>query len=285
MLSIIILSWNVKNLLRRCLRSVFDKTNDIDFEVFVIDNASSDGSADMVGKEFPKAKLIRNDDNKGFAKANNQAIKLCHGEQIILLNPDTEILDSALAKMVRFLNEHPKAGIVGARLLNLDKTLQVGTARRFPTIGILTTMMLGLHSFLLKKKKYKDYYMLDEKFEHITEVDQVMGASLMAKREVFSKIGALDEKFWIWFEEVDFCKRAKNAEYKVFVLPDAEIIHHKGKSFIQQPKLKKYFQLSKSIIHYASKHFSKFNFIILILLWPLGFLQAALVQILGIKPR
>ena len=150
-LSIIIVSWNVRDLLRRCLQSIYDQTK-IPFEIFVVDNASSDGSADMVAKEFKNVKLIRNPKNRGFAAANNQAVKLTRGEYIMFLNDDTEILDSALDKMTKYLEKASSTGIAGARLLNSDKTIQVGTARTFPSCKILATMLLGLHAFLMKKE-------------------------------------------------------------------------------------------------------------------------------------
>lgn len=278
-LSIIIVSWNVKELLKKCLRSIYEQTKNISFEIFVVDNNSKDESLEMVAREFPHVKLIRNAKNMGFSAANNQAIKKCTGEYIILLNPDTEILDSALEDMVKFLEENSEIGIVGAKLLNPDRTNQIGLARKFPSFFVLTTMMLGLHKILIKKNKaLQNYYMLDENFNRTVEVDQVMGADLMFTREVLETVGLLDAKFWIWFEEVDFCKRAKDAGYKIYIYPKSEIIHHVGKSFIQTPKLTKYFNLSMSLMHYARKHFGFLQYFLLTLLWPLGLLQAMTVH-------
>lgn len=226
-LSIIIVSWNVRDLLRKCLASVYRETQ-VPFEVLVVDNASQDGSADLVAREFPQAKLIRNAKNLGFARANNQCLKLARGEYVIFLNDDTEIKSSALDTMVEFLDHHPEAGIVGARLLNSDGTLQRGTARQFPSFKILATMLLGWHSFLLDRPWLRHYYLLGEKFERDTEVDQVMGASLMTRQVLLKRLGSFSEEFWIWFEEVDLCQRYRAAGHKIFVIRAAEILHHQG---------------------------------------------------------
>jgi len=283
-ISIIIVSWNVRDLLRRCLQSIYDQTK-TSFEIFVVDNASSDGSADMVAAEFEDVKLIRNRKNRGFAAANNQAVKLARGDYIIFLNDDTEILDSALDKMAAYLKDNKSTGIAGARLLNADKTIQVGTARTFPSFKVLSTMLLGFHSFLMKKDWLQKYYMLGNDFDKTQSVDQVMGASLMTRRSIIQRLGSFDEKFWIWFEEVDLCKRVKNAGYDIAVIAPAEIIHHKGKSFVQQIKLKKFWHLSKSLLHYSWKHFPPYQPILLALMWPLGALVALAVQITGLKSR
>jgi GT2 family glycosyltransferase len=283
-LSIIIVSWNVSELLRSCLQSIREQTK-ISHEIIVIDNASTDGSADMVAHEFPQAKLIRNSRNRGFGAANNQGLAKASGEFVIFLNDDTVILDQALDKMVNFLKQSDSVGIVGARLLNPDKTIQVGTARRFPNFKILATMLLGLHSFFRKKKWLQAYYLTNQKFQKTQSVDQVMGASLMTRRQLLKNIGSFDEHFWIWFEEVDLCKRFRDSGYKIAVLATAEIIHHKGQSFAQQIKLKKFCHLSRSLIIYSYKHLPLYQPLLLILLWPIGFLNALLIQIFNLKPR
>ncbi len=283
-LSIIIVSWNVRELLRKCLTSIFYQTK-IPFEVIVVDNASHDGSAEMVAKEFPRVRLIRNTKNIGFGKANNQGVKLARGEYVIFLNDDTEIKSSALDKMVAYLAAHPDVGVVGARLLNPDGSLQRGTARQFPDFKVLATMLLGWHSFLLHKKWLRRHYLLDETFSRDTAVDQVMGASLMTRQDLLDRLGGFDEEFWIWFEEMDLCQRYKEAGYKIQVVSQAAIIHHQGKSFVQIFKLKKFCQLSRSLLIYSRKHLLYYQFLCLALLWPLGWLDALAIQILGLKPK
>lgn len=283
-LSIIIVSWNVRALLQKCLASIYRETKTA-LEVIVVDNASTDGSADLVANEYPQVKLIRNTKNLGFARANNQGLRLARGEYVIFLNDDTEIRSSALDTMVDFLDRHQEAGIIGARLLNADGSLQRGTARQFPTAKILATMLLGWHSFLLNKPWLRKYYLLDEKFERDTEVDQVMGASLMTRLALLKRLGSFCEEFWIWFEEVDLCQRYRAAGHKIFVVSAAEITHHQGKSFVQVFKLKKFAQLSRSLLIYSRKHLYFYQFILLALLWPLGFITALAVQLLGLKPK
>lgn len=283
-LSIIIVSWNVRELLRKCLTSIFYQTK-IPFEVIVVDNASRDGSAEMVAKNFPQVRLIRNMKNVGFGKANNQGVKLARGEYVIFLNDDTEIKNGALDTMVTWLDRHSAVGVIGARLLNPDGTLQRGTARCFPTFKVLATMLLGWHSFLLHKKWLRQHYLLDETFTHDTAVDQVMGASLMTRKSLLDKLGGFDEEFWIWFEEIDLCQRYHEAGYQVYVVSQAAIIHHQGKSFVQIIKLKKFCQLTRSLLIYSRKHLLPYQFILLCSLWPLGFLDALAIQILGLKPK
>lgn len=283
-LSIIIVSWNVRELLRKCLISIFNQTR-IPFEVIVVDNASRDGSAAMVAKNFPQVRLIRNSKNVGFAKANNQGVKIATGEYMIFLNDDTEIKSGALEKMATWLDQHPETGIIGARLLNPDGSLQLGTARRFPGFKVLATMLLGWHSLLLRQEWLRRYYMLGDQFTRDTKVDQVMGASLMTRKNLLNKLGGFCEEFWIWFEEVDLCQRCKEAGYKIFVISQAEIVHHQGKSFVQIFKLKKFCQLSRSLLIYSRKHLLYYQFLCLALLWPLGWLDALAIQILGLKPK
>jgi GT2 family glycosyltransferase len=239
----------------------------------------------MVAQDFPAVHLIRNRKNIGFGAANNQALARAQGEFLIFLNDDTEIIDHALDKMVHFLEQHREFGIIGARLLNPDRTWQRGTARRFPTFKVLATMLLGLHSFLLKKEWLRDYYLLESDFTKLVEVDQVMGASLMTRKSLLDRLGGFDEKFWIWFEEVDLCKRFKEAGHKIAVLGSAEIIHHQGQSFIRHIKLRRYFQLARSMLIYSRKHLLPWHFLELACLWPLGLLVALLVQIMGLKPK
>lgn len=283
-LSIIIVSWNVRDLLQQCLQSVSKETT-CDYEIIVIDNASSDGSADMIAKTFPAVHLIRNQRNRGFGAASNQGVVKARGEYIIFLNDDTQVLDCALDKMVAYLEANNSTGIVGARLLNDDRSVQVGTARQFPSFKVLITMLLGVHSLLMKKEWLRDYYMIGDKFSKTQPVDQVMGASLMTRHQLLKRIGRFDENFWIWFEEVDLCKRVRDAGYAISVLANAEIIHHKGKSFAQQIKLKKFWHLSHSLIVYAYKHRPLYQPLVLLTLWPLGAINALLVQALNLKPR
>ena len=227
-LSISVVNWNTKDILRNCLKSIYVSTHKIDYEIFVVDNASSDGSPEMVEREFPKVKLIRNKENLGFAKANNQVIKLGNGRYILLLNSDTIVLDGALDKMVEFMENHPDAGAAGCRLLNSDGTLQA-SASEFPRLFSL----YWTNSFLRKilpRKKVGGVINEPHFYSKIREVDWILGAAFILSKSVIKQIGSLDEEFFMYGEEVDLCYRIKKGGWKVYFCPEAKIIHLLGVS-------------------------------------------------------
>lgn len=283
-LSIIIVCWKVKNLLKKCLESIYHETKNIKFEVFVIDNDSQDGTDEMVKKNFPRIKLIVNYKNVGFARANNQAIQEAKGDFVLLLNPDTEIIENALEKMVSFMKKNQEVGIAGCQLLNPDGTIQP-SARKLPDLLSHIIILLKLHNFLPHLKSIKNYYMLNWPHNQVKEVDQIMGAFFLIRYEVIRKIGLLDNNFFIWYEEVDYCQRVKKAGWKVIYTPEAHIIHKKGKSFEQQFPIKKQLIFNKSILYYFKKHKPLWNYIILLILYPISILLACLVQLFNIKKQ
>ena len=256
-LSIIIVNWNVKHYLERCLLSIIKNTSDLDYEIIVVDNNSTrDDSKKFLAsfKTEANVKIILNNQNSGFAKANNQGIKQAQGEYILLLNPDTEIIEKkSLAKAVELMKENKDWGVLGCRLLEADKRTQL-SVRTFPKIIPQTMISLKLHHFFKKSKILQNYFQLNFNYEKTASVDQVMGAFLMTKKEVLSKIGLLDEKFYIWFEEVDFCRRTKKAGWKVVYSPEPTIIHYGSQSFVQVLSLAKQKIYNKSAIHYFRKH-------------------------------
>ncbi|MBU0597656.1 glycosyltransferase family 2 protein [Patescibacteria group bacterium] len=280
--SIIIVSWNVKDHLTRCLRSIFKHTDNLNYEVFVVDNNSIDGSAAMVKSLFPAINLIINKKNIGFAAACNQAIKESKGNNILLLNPDTEITDNAIYKTSLYLRKNIKIGIVGCRILNEDGTIQP-SVRRFPDLISHICILLKLHNFFPEIKSVKKYYMTDFKYNSNTRVEQVMGAFFMIKRELLKSIGLLDKHFYIWYEEVDFCKRAVNKGWQVYYYQDANVIHHKGKSFEQVKPVLKQSIFNRSMLYYFFKHHSIFEYLVLLILFPTSLILALIVQLLGIK--
>ncbi|MFA5128637.1 MAG: glycosyltransferase family 2 protein [Patescibacteria group bacterium] len=272
-LSIIIVNWKVKDLLEKCLKSIFEQTKDITFEVFVVDNNSGDGSVEMVREKFPQVDLTASAENLGFAKGNNLAIKKSRGRYILLLNPDTEILDNALGKMVQFMDTHPECGIGGCKLLNPDLSLQP-SVRAFPDLASQIFILLKIHHLLPHSKTMYKYLVQDFDYEKIQEADQVMGAFMLIRREVINKIGMLDENFWIWFEEVDFCKRAKEADFKILYTPEAKIIHHFGQSFKQAMGIKKQKDFNRSLSYYFKKHGTKGEWLAIQILRPLSLILA-----------
>lgn len=262
-LSIVIVSWNTKNLLKKCLESIFARTKTLGFEVIVVDNNSTDGTREQIANSKWPIAFVENEKNLGFAKANNQGIEKSKGEFILLLNPDTEIKNGALEKMVQLMRERPDCGVAGCKILNPDGSLQP-SVRRFPDFLSSTLISLNFHShchshchshrFNLFARAVDRYLARDFDYSKNQEADQVMGAFFMTRREVIEKIGNLDEKFFIWFEEVDFCKRAKEAGFKVMYTPEAEIIHHGAASFSQAFTYEKQKIFSRSLIYYFKKH-------------------------------
>jgi len=268
-LSIITVNWKVKDLLEKCLRSVYEQTKDISFEVFVVDNDSRDGSVEMVREKFPQVLLTASKDNLGFAKGNNVAAKDAKGRYILLLNPDTEILDNAIGKMVKFMDNHPGCGIAGCKLLNPDLTLQP-SVRRFPTFLSQALILLKLHHLFPHSAPMRHYLAEDFDYTKTQPADQVMGAFFMIRKKVIEKIGLLDEKFWIWFEEVDYCKRTKEAGFKILYTPEAKIIHYYGQSFKQVYNVKKQKDFNKSLTYYFKKHQPLWQRILIGILKPIS---------------
>ncbi|MFH1046738.1 MAG: glycosyltransferase family 2 protein [Patescibacteria group bacterium] len=268
-LSIIILNWKVKDLLRKCLTSVYQHTSGISFEVFVVDNDSRDGSVEMVLKEFPQVTLIANNRNVGFAAGNNQAIEQASGEFVLLLNPDTELKDNALAKMVSVMTAYPLAGVCGPKLLNPDGSLQ-SSVRRYPTFWTQALVMLKLHHVLTGSRALRRYLATDFDYAREQDVEQVMGAAFMIRCGVLTDIGPLDEDYFIWFEEVDYCKRARDAGYQVLYTPQAEVIHHGGESFAQAFGPLKQRIYNKSMRIYMRRHHGFWPWLGLTLLHPLS---------------
>jgi GT2 family glycosyltransferase len=277
-LSIVIVSWNTKDLVRDCLNSIKKCTHSISYEVFLVDNNSSDGTVEMVKSEFKDVKLIANKTNNGFAKANNQAIKISDSRYIILLNPDTIVQENALDNMVQYLEQHEDVGIVGCKLLNPDGSLQE-SCRRFPDLSTYSTILLKLHTVFPDKRCLTRYFMKEMNYNTINEVDQVMGAALMYRTNVLGEKSYLDEDYWIWFEEVDFCYNVKKKGYKVVYIPDAQIIHYKAQSFNQLLKVKQQKVFNKSLLLYFQKNGKKSDTAILKLLFPVSILLSYVLQL------
>ncbi|NQV12794.1 MAG: glycosyltransferase family 2 protein [Parcubacteria group bacterium] len=277
-LSIIIVNWNTSKHLKWCLHYVYTRTKGIDFEVFVVDNASRDSSVKMVKENFPNAKLIRNKSNVGFAKANNQAIRQAQGKYILLLNPDTKITEQALVKMVEFMTKNDKVGILGCKLLNPDGTLQP-SCRKYPSLFSQVIILLKLHNLFPNLKAIRDYYMLDWLHDEIRKVNQVMGACFLVRRQVFDQIGLLDEKYFIWFEEVDFCRRAHAAGWDTYFTPDAEVIHEKGAGFNQVLSPKKQTWFNQSLLRYFRQHESFLAYLILLSFYPTSMLLTVIASL------
>jgi N-acetylglucosaminyl-diphospho-decaprenol L-rhamnosyltransferase len=254
-LSIVIVSWNVRDLLRQCLHSVLANSQTCRLEVIVVDNVSTDGSAEMVRAEFPDVHLIVNAENRGFPAANNQGLAIAEGRYTLILNPDTEIVGDALATMVAYADTHPDVGVVGPQLLNEDRSVQ-SSRRRFPTLATALFESTWLQP-CAPRRLLERYYVQDQPDDVTLDVDWVKGAAVMARRETVEQVGPMDEGYFMYSEELDWCKRFKNASWRVIYLPTAQIIHYGGRSSDQVVTSRHiHFQTSK--VHYFRKHHGRF---------------------------
>ncbi len=202
-------------------------------EIFVVDNDSGDGTAEMIRTEFPQVKLTASAINLGFAKANNLALKQATGDHILLLNPDTELRADTLQSGIKFCQSHIDCGAVGPKMFYPDGSLQ-SSVRRWPTVWPILLMLFKLPKIFPHLKSIDNYLAIDFDYDRVQAVDQIMGAFMLMPRIIYDKIGGLDERFFAWFEEVDYCRRIAEAGYKIYYSPDFSIVHHGGKSFAQQ---------------------------------------------------
>jgi hypothetical protein len=254
--TISIVNWNTKDELRACLESVLAQDS-ISFEVIVVDNASSDGTADMVKSDFGgRVKLIENGANLGFGTAHNQSISESQGRFVLLLNPDSRLLErDVLAKMAKYMDENSEVGMLGPKVLNPDGNLQF-SARHFPTMFAAIFRHTIFGKLFPDNRFVRQYLMTDWKHDEVTEVDWVSGSALMARRDTFQKIGLLDERFFMYLEDVDWCKRAKDAGWKVVYFPMASVSHRIGAASDQNP-IPMIKQHHKSMLRYFLKYNSR----------------------------
>jgi GT2 family glycosyltransferase len=277
-LSIIIVNWNGWHFLKTCLKSVFDQTQKIEFEVIVVDNASNDGSKEKLEQEFPQVKLISNLENLGFAAANNRGIVQALGEYVLLLNPDTEVLDGAITKTVRFMEAHPQTDIVGCKLLLPNRTLQ-RSVRLFPSVWNVFCESTFLYLLFPKSKTFGKYYLSYFNYETPAQVDWLSGAYMMIRRRVINSIGLLDEQFYMYTEEVDYCYRAMKSGFKVWYCPHAEVIHFWGGANAINRRTMLWTFASQMM--YFQKHFKGREKYLLILLKYFGLVLRGVVYFLG----
>jgi len=229
-ISVIIVNYNVRDFLSNALTSLQKSLKGFKSEIIVVDNASDDGSVELLKKNFPKVHLLINRTNLGFAKANNQALEISKGRYKLLINPDTLVQENTIKESVSFFESHKDAGMVGCKILNPDGTFQLPCRRSFPTPWIAFTKTFGLSSLFPKSKLFARYNLTYLDPGKTCEVDALSGSFMMLKREVYEKIGGLDETFFMYGEDLDWCYRVRQAGWKVFYVPTTSIIHYKGES-------------------------------------------------------
>ena len=247
-LSIIIVNWNTRELLKNCLESIYETTPDFPVKVIVVDNASSDGSPEMIGSVFPLVQLVENRENAGFARATNQGIKLAETKYILLLNPDTVVLPGALNSLVDFMDTHHQAGAAGSRVLNPDGSLQT-SCYVYPTLKSEFFRLFHLDSIFLKTTYRMDRW--DKEFPRA--VDIIQGDCLLLRKTALDQVGLLDESFFIYSEDVDLCRRLQQASWEIYWVPQAQLIHYGGQS-TRQVAAEMFLKLYQGKTMYFRKH-------------------------------
>lgn len=278
-LSVIIVTWNSQDWIQRCLRSVYAQTSDLKLEVIVVDNASTDKTVQYIMNEFHDVSVVQNRDNIGFSAAVNQGIRASTGRYMCWLNPDTEILDRALEQLVEIADRDTSIGIIAPQLHNEDGSTQA-SIRRFPKVSDQALIMLKLHALWPDAKSLSRYLARDFDYTRRQDAEQVMGACMLVRRELVDAIGPLDTKFFIWFEDVDFCFRTKrDTQYRIVYEPTAHVVHFGGDSFDKVPMGRKQRWYRQSLRHYMAKQKFWGATILLWLLTPLSFISGLFVAL------
>lgn len=250
--SVVIVNWNTREILRDCLRTVYEQTKNVEFEVIVVDNASTDGSADMIRTGFPQTLLLVNSANRGFAAANNQGMEAAKGRYVLLLNSDTLVLDGAIDKMIRFAEAHPEAAATACRVLNSDRTWQP-TCFLFPSALNLLIAALYLNKLFPRSRLWGRERMTWWDGLEARVVEVVAGCFILVRRDVIERVGVLDESYFMYGEEADWCYRFRKAGWKVLFTPAAQIVHLGGVSSAQL-KGPMCLQLRASLLLFLRKH-------------------------------
>jgi len=270
-LGIIIVNYNVRDMLRSCLTSVFDSRGEFTFQVCVVDNGSDDGSADMVEAAYPQVQLIRAE-NQGYAAGNNRGLRafgfdgaggMAEGIErprfVLLLNPDTELPPSALADMLAFMKEHPAAGIAGPRLVREDGSLDWACRRSFPTPEVAFYRLSGLSRLFPHSRRFGRYNVTYLSPDVTAEIDAVVGAFMLIRAEVLDQVGLLDERYFMYAEDLDLAYRAKSEGWQVWYNAGVTVLHYKGQSSRQRSAFAnaKFYETMR-LFH--AKHFERETF-------------------------
>ena len=257
-LSIIIVNYNVEYFLEQCLNSVLKATKNIDAEIFVVDNNSIDGSVDLVKEKFPEVILYDNQENLGFSKANNQAMRESKGEYILLLNPDTVVEEDTFQKCIDFMDDHPDAGGLGVRMIDGKGKFLPESKRGLPTPSVAFYKIFGLSRLFPKSKQFGKYHLgyLDE-FD-TNEIEILSGAYMFMRKDALEKVGLLDEAFFMYGEDIDLSYRITQGGFKNYYFPEAQIIHYKGES-TKKSSINYVFVFYRAMVIFAQKHFSQKN--------------------------
>ena len=253
-ISVVIVAWKAKRYVELCLESLQKAPPKRSMEVLVVDNLSEDGTAEMIETKFPWVKLIKSQENLGFSRGNNVAIRQCTGRYIALVNPDVIVFQGCLDALADFLDQNPKVGDVGPRVFNPDMTMQ-STCRHFPTLWNNFCDSTGLAARFKKSKFFAGEHMFYFPHDRTLAVDVIVGCFSMIRRETFDQVGLLDEDLFMYGDDVDWCRRARNAGWEMVFYPGGQAIHDRGKTTAPYPVRFAVAQ-QRSVLHYWKKHHS-----------------------------
>ncbi len=256
-ISVVIVGWNAKRYVDLCLESLSKAPPRRSMEVFVVDNASTDDSVEMIEAKYPWVKLIKSSENLGFAKGNNVAIRQCQGRYIALVNPDVIVFPGCLDALADFLDENPRVGNVGPRVFDPDMSMQ-STCRRFPTLWNNFCSATRLESLFKGNRFFAGEHMFYFPHDRTLAVDVIVGCFSMIRRKTFDEVGLLDEDLFMYGDDVDWCRRARNAGWEVMFYPGGQAIHDRGKTTAPYPVRFAVAQ-QRSVLHYWKKHHSFFG--------------------------
>lgn len=273
-ISIIIVNWKVRPLLEKCLDSILADTQNFSKEIFVVDNDSRDGTPEMIMADYHQVTMIALPRNRGFARANNLALKQSSGDYIFLLNPDTEIQPGFFKIILAYFESHPEVALLGPRILNSDLSQQA-SIRRLPNLISQLLVLFKLTKVWPNNKFLQKYLAVDFDYNREATVEQIMGATMIMPRKTYENIGLFDQRFFLWLEEVDYCKRIKDAGLVIKYLPTASLIHHSGISFAKAKIFKKQLIFDWSLLYYFFKQKNILQALIILIFLPLNLLLTA----------
>ncbi|OAS20511.1 glycosyltransferase family 2 protein [Paenibacillus oryzisoli] len=255
-LSIIIVNYKTKNLTLACIESVFSSITSYNYEIILIDNASNDGTIQSVNEQYPEVVTIANKENVGFSRANNQGIRIAKGRYVLLLNSDTIVQQDTIQTMLHFMDENPIVGASGCKIVLPDGTLDKACKRGFPTPSASFYYAFGFAKLFPRIRRFNQYQLgyLDPDQQY--PIDSLVGAFMLVRRETIEHVGMLDEEFFMYGEDIDWCYRIKEAGWVNYYYPRTQIVHHKGASSRRKP-YKIIYEFHRAMILFHNKHYRK----------------------------
>ncbi len=279
-ISVVIVSYNVKEFLQQCIFSLRKSLENYQAEIIVVDNNSVDGTGEILKRSFPDVRLFENEENVGFAAGCNQGLEVASGKYFLLLNPDTIIQEDTIPTMIDFFEEHPDSGAAGCRILNADGTLQLACRRSFPTPWVAFTKLIGLSSLFPRSRRFGRYNLTYLNPNEMAQVESISGSFLMFRREIFEKIGGLDETYFMYGEDIDYCFRIRQEGWNIYYVPDTKIIHYKGES-TKLASFDNFIAFYQAMDIFVKKHFKSTFSLFLDIIIRIGILFRGVISFFG----